>query len=244
MSSRIVISDIHGCFNTFVALLDKLPAGVPITIAGDLVDRGPDSRKVIQLVKDRGYDCVLGNHEVMMMDELHFSEHTGKLTFNGYGGGIWQYNGGDACLNSYMYKEEEVLENGEKILVHKYNIKALKEHVEWFQTLPYYIEYKDVKDDKGQHLLVTHTTAADVWGIVNPESQSFKDAVTWDRISHPSKITGIFNIFGHSPYKNGPLVKEYFANVDGGAYLKREGYGKMYALMFPEMTIYEQENIG
>jgi serine/threonine protein phosphatase 1 len=226
--SRIVISDPHGCVKTLKALIAKLPKGVPITFAGDYIDRGSNSREVVEFIKSGGYDCVVGNHEVMMMDELKFEtdKNGTEIADVSYYHGIWLMNGGDKCLDSY-----------------EGNMAQLKEHLAWFKTLPYFLEYKDLKNAKGDHLLVTHTTAAEAWEEMNHESSQFKNAVTWDRYPSPPKIEGIYNCYGHTPQKGGATVKKHFACIDGGAYFNREPYGRMIALQFPEMTIYEQVNI-
>lgn len=243
--SRIVITDPHGCINTLIALVAKLPAGVPITFAGDLIDRGPDSRKVIEFVKNGGYDCVLGNHEVMMLQELKFRTKPDGIEqiYVDYYHGIWQMNGGDRCLESYLIDHEEELDGGEILKHKKHDIKALKEHTSWLQSLPYHRLYEDEVNDNGQALLVTHTTAAEVWGEWAPETSHFKNAVTWDRKSFPKNIAGIYNIFGHTPQKNGITIKSHFACIDRGVYLKRGPYGKLVALQWPEMITFVQENI-
>lgn len=234
MTSRIIITDIHGCFNTFMALLAQLPKDVPITIAGDLIDRGPDSRKVIEYVKSNGIDCVLGNHEDMMVKELVFSPHPVKgedVSINGWHS-VWLSNGGNATLNNYNLPGNET------------DVKALKEHYEWLNTLPVHLLYQDVKDSKGNCLLVTHSTAARVYHSYGVNSREFKNHVLWERNPMPPKIKGIFNIYGHTPQKGGPTIKKHFACVDNGVYLKNQNdYGHLYALQFPEMIIYKQENI-
>lgn len=231
--SRIVLTDPHGCYKTLMALIAKLPKGVPLTFAGDLIDRGPDSKSVVEFVKSGGYDCVVGNHEIMMIGELQFRaepDSTEDAFVDDYSG-IWTMNGGDKCMNSYRD------ENG------KLDIVKLKEHLEWLRTLPYYMEYPELKDKEGRHLLVTHSTAAEVWGIVQPDTGAFKNAVTWDRIPYPQKIEGIYNVYGHTPQQHKATVKEHFACIDTGGYFKRTPYGRLTALQFPEMIVYEQENI-
>lgn len=226
--SRIIISDPHGCYKTLLALIAQLPKDVPITFAGDLIDRGPDSRSIVEFVKEGGYDCVVGNHEVMMMNELKINKDTTGAEFVAvdYYSGIWIMNGGDKALLSY---------GGD--------VKTIKKHLKWLKTLPYFIEYKDVKDAKGNHLLVTHTTAADVWGEEETDSNAFKNAVTWDRVDFPRKIKGIYNVYGHTPQQNKATIKEHFACIDTGAYFKRSDYGRLTALQFPEMIVYEQKNV-
>lgn len=70
---KIAISDIHGCNNTFQALLEQidLQKADELYLLGDYIDRGPDSKGVFdtifQLIKD-GYQvkCLKGNHEDRM----------------------------------------------------------------------------------------------------------------------------------------------------------------------------------
>lgn len=224
--SRIILSDIHGCYKTMLALVAKLPAGIPLTFAGDLIDRGLNSKDVIEFVKNGGHDCVVGNHEVMMLDELRIDND--EIEVKSYEEGIWLMNGGEKTLDSYD------TENG---------IIKLKEHLEWIKTLPYYIEYPELKDVKGQHLLVTHTTAAEVWGKYESDTKIFKNAVIWERIAVPKKIKDVYSIYGHTPQKNKATIKDHFACIDGGVYLNRKPYGSLFALQFPEMIVYEQENV-
>jgi serine/threonine protein phosphatase 1 len=71
------ISDIHGCSKTFTALLEKIAFSKSdsLYLLGDYIDRGPDSKGVIdQIMKmtEDGYQvhCLRGNHEQMMLDGL------------------------------------------------------------------------------------------------------------------------------------------------------------------------------
>jgi len=243
--SRIIITDVHGCYDTLVALVAKLPKGIPITFAGDLIDRGPKSRQVVEFVKDGGHDCVLGNHEKMMMNELHFrpkhnEPEVEQVFINGYDG-IWERNGGDVCLWSYLINQPI---DPDQVLPKVHDIAALKDHVAWMKTLPLFLEYNDVGDDKGRHLLVTHSTAAAVWGSLDPCHPGFENAILWDRDPSPPAIEGIFNVYGHTPQKGGATVKDHFACIDTGcAYNNNPNYGKLTAIQFPEMILFEQENV-
>lgn len=61
----IVVGDVHGCLEELKALLDKVqfsPGSDRLIVAGDLVDRGPDSAGVVRFVREHG-ECVMGNHE-------------------------------------------------------------------------------------------------------------------------------------------------------------------------------------
>lgn len=61
----IVIGDVHGCLDEFKTLLDKCKYSSDdrLIVAGDLVDRGPDSPGVVRLAIALGAECVAGNHE-------------------------------------------------------------------------------------------------------------------------------------------------------------------------------------
>jgi protein phosphatase len=82
-----MIGDVHGCFDELVALLEKLdytvdrstlevtpPSGRKVVFLGDLVDRGPNTPRVVRLVKgmvDAGTAlCLPGNHENKLIRKL------------------------------------------------------------------------------------------------------------------------------------------------------------------------------
>ncbi len=72
--NRFVISDIHGCYDTFCALISKinLKKEDQLYLLGDYIDRGPHSAKVIDYIlelMDNGYQLypLRGNHEQNML---------------------------------------------------------------------------------------------------------------------------------------------------------------------------------
>ncbi len=95
-----VVGDVHGCAGLLDRLLARIAAqpGAPrarLILAGDLVDRGPDSAAVLARVQAlcAGGQAValMGNHERMMLDFLDTPAQAGPL---------WLANGGDATLFS------------------------------------------------------------------------------------------------------------------------------------------------
>jgi bis(5'-nucleosyl)-tetraphosphatase (symmetrical) len=63
------IGDVQGCFDPFIALLEKIqfnPTKDMLLLAGDLVNRGPDSLKVLRYIKSLGSAAItiLGNHDL------------------------------------------------------------------------------------------------------------------------------------------------------------------------------------
>ena len=67
MNGRIIaIGDIHGCHLEFADLLAQinLTKDDQLILLGDLVNRGPDSTKVIDLARQNNAISLLGNHEL------------------------------------------------------------------------------------------------------------------------------------------------------------------------------------
>jgi len=88
------IGDIHGCLEPLRRLMDQIHVSEmdEVVFVGDYVDRGPDSKGVIDylLTLQGRYTFLMGNHERMFLDFLQ-----GKERF------LFLYNGGEATLESY-----------------------------------------------------------------------------------------------------------------------------------------------
>jgi serine/threonine protein phosphatase 1 len=94
---HLAIGDIHGCIRALTSLVEFVglrPDDTIVTL-GDYVDRGPDSRAVVDFVINLGKTHHLvplrGNHEIMMLDSR---EKKSWLH-------AWMQYGGDATLLSY-----------------------------------------------------------------------------------------------------------------------------------------------
>jgi hypothetical protein len=71
MNGRIIaIGDIHGCHLEFAELLERLALTKDdqLVLVGDLINRGPDSLKVIDLAKANNTISLLGNHELRLLN--------------------------------------------------------------------------------------------------------------------------------------------------------------------------------
>ncbi len=100
MAGRLIaIGDIHGCAVALDRLLEAIaptPEDIVVTL-GDYVDRGPDSRAVIDILIDLGRRTrlvgLLGNHEEMMLEVVR----GGQPHHN------WLRYGGVETLDSYGF---------------------------------------------------------------------------------------------------------------------------------------------
>ena len=94
---QFAIGDIHGCLTALQVLDRELAFSGDDTVVtlGDYVDRGPDSRGVIEFLLGLLERCHLvtlrGNHEIMMLEAR--DDRSSLLNWLGYGG--------DATLDSY-----------------------------------------------------------------------------------------------------------------------------------------------
>jgi serine/threonine protein phosphatase 1 len=98
------VGDIHGHLKKLQAVLahvrQRAEPGDTLLFIGDYVDRGPDSRGVIDLVRELangGWDgpvvTLKGNHEALMLDYL-----SPKPAFDPF---VWLENGGEETIASY-----------------------------------------------------------------------------------------------------------------------------------------------
>lgn len=66
-----VVGDLHGMFSTLEVFLDKLkfnPTIDRVFSVGDLIDRGPESYRVLEFLDKPWFFSVRGNHEMMLIN--------------------------------------------------------------------------------------------------------------------------------------------------------------------------------
>ncbi len=122
MTRRIFIGDIHGHYDGLMRLLEAVDLDLQddVYFVGDLIDRGPQSRQVVDYVRKNGYRCVMGNHEQLLLEAFPNGE-AHMPAFQG-----WLYSGGQSTLSSYT------------------RVDDLFDHVNWIKSLPLYIDLGDV----------------------------------------------------------------------------------------------------
>ncbi|HBL7007325.1 TPA: protein-serine/threonine phosphatase [Citrobacter koseri] len=82
-----IVGDLHGCFSQLMEKLRQCrfdPWQDLLVSVGDVIDRGPDSLRCLELLHKRWVVAVRGNHEQMALDALAASQLS-----------LWFMNGGD-----------------------------------------------------------------------------------------------------------------------------------------------------
>ncbi len=115
------VGDIHGCLDKLRHLLDRCmrdAAGraARFVFVGDYIDRGPDSRGVIETLRKLQAElpdviCLQGNHEALLIEaaETGIDDH-------------WLRNGGDRTLASYGVENVHEIPGN---------------HLDWIASLPF-----------------------------------------------------------------------------------------------------------
>ncbi|MGB1937156.1 MAG: metallophosphoesterase family protein [Akkermansiaceae bacterium] len=185
----LAIGDIHGSCNALKTLSEYVgfESDDVIVTLGDYIDRGPDSKGVIDFLIELGKTHKLvtlkGNHEVML-ENAPLSEQ--ELYF-------WLYNGGDTAMASFGATDPFALKD---------------------QIPPVYWDFfkscKSYHETNG-HILVHAGLDPDV----DPEDQD-ESFTLWQRIfdTQPHK-SGKTIVCGHTPQHEGyPLVLDHAICID------------------------------
>jgi serine/threonine protein phosphatase 1 len=244
----IILTDIHGNFDTMMALLDMIPQEEKdkgIVICGDLIDRGPKSMQIVDWCIENKIQVVKGNHEAFMIDEvdlvINFIKRAGLIP-RGNAGSLWTVHGGYETLESYeTYDDEAVDDRG--VPIRLFDFEKLKKHAEWMEKLPLFLEFPNLKNEDGRYLVLSHSNIGNVWKMRDcPKEIEFD--VLWGRPRKIDDVPEIYNVIGHTPQDYGPRIRKTYANIDTGCYYTKDNTnGMLTALQFPEMVIYEHENI-
>lgn len=230
----VVLTDLHGCFYTMIRLLNQCPKGANLVFAGDLIDRGQHSRKVVEFAMEHQIPTCMGNHE-----DLALAFHNGRRakckTY--YDHGVWLMNGGREALENWRPE-------GKYCSIYKL---ALPDKVlTWMESLPPYLYPSNEVDENGRRLLVSHTG----YGLDADKNNWFR--ALWGRYQYGDgefvyeEGTGKpiddmrYRVFGHSSNKQA-IVTNTYANIDSGAAYTERGFGNMTAFIWPTKQLVVQQ---
>lgn len=162
------MSDIHGKYNLFLKMLDKIKFSEKdeLYIIGDIIDRGENSLEMIDYVMThKNIHLIMGNHEYMLLESSYFDFHTIVPETR-----LWFRNGGDKTffqlrecskekvdkivdfLSKLPIKVELSVNNKVFLLCHgSYSKYDIKEDILWERTLA------NTKPILGKILIFGHT---------------------------------------------------------------------------------------
>jgi serine/threonine protein phosphatase 1 len=142
LTRTLVISDIHGCYDKWIALLKKVefsPKMDRLILLGDYVDRGKQSKDVVdhiaRMVQMGEAIALRGNHDQRFMEwvtlnntfhDAKFVEFGGLQTINSY------------CESKYSLEEllkSDILEQAKTSIRKNY-----RAHIQFIDSLPLYYE--------------------------------------------------------------------------------------------------------
>lgn len=204
------IGDVHGEIDKLDRLLDfvrndarRLGAPHKIVFLGDLIDRGPDSRAVVeramQATESGEALAIKGNHEELLLHAYANRESVGIYW--------WAVNGGDDTITSYM------MANG---VCDDFRDAIDKAHLGWLRQLPTIVR------DEARGLVFVHAgidpkTFPDCSEEVMlwTRSNKFFDPRRWPK---RPELDGILVVHGHTPTADfEPHASPQRINVDTGA---------------------------
>jgi len=141
MGKLFAIGDIHGCLSKLEALIPQIGIDSDndtLIFIGDYIDRGLDSRGVVDLVLDlktrvRSVICLRGNHEQMFLDYV----------CRGMNEDLYLFNGGDATIASYGYRATS---EGRKIDVPDDHMGFFRSLLLWCETDDYIFVHAGLRD--------------------------------------------------------------------------------------------------
>jgi len=235
MKKQWVIPDVHGYAKTLRCLVEELirPARYDeIYLLGDYIDRGPDSKGVIDYIRGLQNDeysvvPLKGNHEDFMVELYDAEASSGTswlFNFAKRKRKAWNMIGGKATLESF----------------HVSHLKDVpSDYIEWMRNLQYFVELDD--------FVLVHA------GLNFKKDDPYEDkqAMLWFRDYEiiPEKIGNRRIIHGHVPVSMELITlavknKFYkFIDIDNGPYIQgRTGFGNLVALELTEMEMVIQDN--
>lgn len=225
---KFAISDIHGCLQSFKALLNRieLQKEDELYLLGDYVDRGPDSKGVIdQIIKLRAaghtVHCLMGNHENAMIQARTDDEVLDT----------WLRWGGQATLASFNIHSP-------------FGIQDIpQQYWSFLESLEYYLEVDN-------YLLVHggfNFEVKDPFG----DTQAMMYIRNWYHQMNTQWLDGRIIVHGHTPTEK-TTIKErrrYLEfspalGIDNGCgFLDRPDHGRLCAFELNSRELYFQPNV-
>ena len=205
-----VIGDVHGRHDLLEQLMEMIETDrreqmAQTVFVGDLIDRGPDSQRVLHTVRNMTlaqdkYICLMGNHERMMLDFLADPISLGPR---------WIRNGGRETLASFGIDLDIEAIQTQTLVDSSRRLKTLigAELLDWIAELPLFW--------KNETLVVVHAALDQNRRL----DQQVVDTMLWGNstLNRTPRTDGVWVAHGHTVV-DPPYIGEGRISVDTGAY--------------------------
>lgn len=230
MKNQWIVPDIHGHLKTLKFLIEDriaLSKSDSIYFLGDYIDRGPDSKGVIDFImnlQNSGYDvhCIRGNHEDYCIRAWESDQNC--FLFRSKIEKDWRKNGALRTLQSFGVKRPREIE---------------QRYIDWMKQTEYYVELDDY--------ILVH--AGFNFKIKNPLEDVISMMWVRDFKVNKEKVNGKRVVHGHVPVEMS-LIDLFcnnnydFLSLDNGVYYKnKDGFGNLLAFNINTKEIIIQPNI-
>lgn len=196
MTFTYAIADLHGRYDLLVAAYNAISdhgQAQPCTIVhlGDYIDRGPQSREVIEFLMDDAVlppwvrrVCLQGNHEAMMLETIRRPLHPNW----------WIGNGGGATLISYGHAREGTYDPG----------VVPVEHLDWIASRPLF--------HVDEHRLFVHAGVS----LGKPLEDQSAETLQWMIWPEGAEddYRGMHIVHGHEQFADGPMCLAGRTDID------------------------------
>ncbi|MBC5774623.1 serine/threonine protein phosphatase [Pontibacter sp. KCTC 32443] len=219
--ARYVLTDIHGCAQTLKAMVWgqlKLQKHDELYILGDVVNKGPDSKGVIDFIvhlqkQHYNVQCLRGNHDQMLLKAA---------------------TKGEAALNLTATEKELVLESfGIRDFEH-----LPSKYISFLNNLPYYLELPDI--------FLVHAGFDFKQANIFKDKEAMLNIRGYK--ADPAKLNNKRLVHGHTPLalhsiKKSVAHNDYELNLDAGCvYYKNASYGNLVTLDLDSQELFIQPN--
>ena len=204
-----ICSDLHGEYNAYKTIINRLGENDKLYILGDVIDRKEDGIKILQDIirrQEKGQvEFLMGNHELMMLQTIL---------------------GNEEC------KENWFKENGGEVTYRDYKKLPLEEQIKIKEFLLNTNIYKQINENNQDYYLVHAKAIQDE----EKKSQTYKEMIEqgleskikealWTRVgTHEGDCKDyeiakkdVFTIIGHTPVNNSLInFKQGYVDIDCG----------------------------
>lgn len=186
------VGDIHGCYDLLSYKLQEIDFDKEkdlLISVGDLIDRGDQNVECLDLINEKWFRAVRGNHEQMAIDALFYS-------FNDR---AWMHNGGAWYL--WTDPDQEML---------------AKQLIKKCESLPLIIEVNTVKE---KTVIAHADYPSDEYEFGKPVDEQYviwsRERIGDENV-RDIKGADLF-LFGHTPMRKGAVKRANQEYIDTGA---------------------------